>query len=77
MAVSFYTAFNKGEVEDSGEATGMELINGKGRVWEKATESGGAKELCSRRSRAGEGRRWAQVPKEGEGLREGTWHAGS
>lgn len=27
---------------------------GKGRVWEKMTESRGAKELCSRRSRARE-----------------------
>ena len=46
-------------MEGSGEAPGMELINRKGRVLGKATESGGAKELCPKRSRAGEGRGWA------------------
>lgn len=31
---------SKGEMEDSEEATGMELKNGKGRVAGKVTESG-------------------------------------
>lgn len=44
---------SEGQVEESGEATGMELINGKGRVWGKAVGSEGA---VPKESRAGEGR---------------------
>lgn len=33
---------SEGKVEASGEATGMELINGKGRVWGKPIGSEGA-----------------------------------